>query len=313
MRPDQVRGIYALVAASVEGLEPSGVTLVDSSGRELGGGGGSGEFAATSEQLRIQQDVESYLREKARSMLEQVVGGDQAIVQVHADLDFERVERSVESYDPNTTAIRSEQTTTGTGAGGDSQETTLTNYEIDKTVAKILGAVGNVKRLSVAVLVNGSTTPGPDGAPVYADRTEQELSTLGAMVQEAVGYSEERGDAFEIASMRFVPPPGADLAGSPLPWWLLFPSMGSMLRALVILVAIGLVAWGLKQSSSILVEAVEADRKRRERVLQMEQSAESESELRKEVIRDQMNSLATDRPNEVAQVLRSWLVEEKTS
>ncbi|MBZ0267609.1 flagellar M-ring protein FliF, partial [bacterium] len=146
MRPEQIRGIYALVAASVEGLSPSGVTLVDTTGRELGGGAASGEFAASTEQLRIQQDVEQYLRSKATSMLEQVVGSGQAIVQVNASLDFERKERSTESYNPASATIRSEQRISGNGTGGDSQETTLTNYEIDKTVESLLGAVGTVQK-----------------------------------------------------------------------------------------------------------------------------------------------------------------------
>jgi flagellar M-ring protein FliF len=312
LRPEQVRGVYALVAASVEGLRPENVTVVDASGRELGGGG-SGEFAATTEQLRIQQEVETALRNKATALLEQVVGGGNASVQVTAALDFERSEKSVETYDPEKTVIRSEQRITGNGTGGDSQETTLTNYEMDKTVEKILGSVGTIQRLSIAVLVNGvTTTNGPRGAPAYADRSPEELATFTSIVQDAVGYDETRGDTFEIASLRFAPAPGADLTGSPLPWWLLFPSTGSLLRSLLLLVAIALVAWGLRQSSSILVSAVEADRKRRERVVALEKQ-EDEASLRREVIREQMNELAQNRPNEVAQVLRGWLVEEKTS
>lgn len=310
LRPDQIRGIYALVAASVEGLRPENVTVCDASGRELGGGGSS-EFAATSEQLRIQQEVETHLRDKASAILEQVVGAGNASVQVNAALDFERVERSVEKYDPDKTVIRSEQRISGNGTGGNSQETTLTNYEIDKTMEKILGSVGTIKRLSVAVLVNGTTTPGPNGASSYAERTPEELATFTSIVQDALGYDETRGDTFQIASLRFAPLPGADLKGSPLPWWLLFPSTGSLLRSLLLLVAIALVAWGLRQSSHILVDAVEADRKRRERVTQLEKK-EDEASLRREVIREQMNELAQNRPNEVAQVLRGWLVEEKT-
>lgn len=313
LRPDQVRGINALVAASVEGLRPEHVTVVDASGRELGGGG-SGEFAATSEQLRIQSEVETLLRDKAAGLLEQVVGAGNTSVQVTALLDFERSEKSVETYDPEKTVIRSEQRITGNGTGGDSQETTLTNYEMDKTVEKILGSVGTIKRLSIAVLVNGATTPaGPKGAAAtYADRTPEELATFTSIVQDAVGYDETRGDTFEIASLRFAPTPGADLTGSPLPWWLVFPSTGSLLRNLLLLIAIALVAWGLRQSSGILVQAVEADRKRRERVVAMEKQ-EDEASLRREVIREQMNELAQNRPNEVAQVLRGWLVEEKSS
>ncbi len=311
LRTDQTRGIVALLAASVDGLEASGVTLIDSSGRELGGGGGTGEFAATSEQLRIQQEVEAHLQQKAVALLDQVVGRGQAVVQITAELDFERVERSVESFDPGSATIRSEERISGTGASGEENETIVTNYEIDKTVDRILASVGTVTRLSSAILVNGRYEEGEEGAPVYVERTAEELLTLETVVKEALGFEAERGDAFEIANLRFVAPPEADLASAPLPWWLLFPSMGSLLRSVVILMAIALVAFGLKQSSGILIEAVEADRRRRERVSAIEQTTTDETELRKEVIREQMNALAADRPNEVAQVLRGWLVEEK--
>ncbi|NNE43675.1 MAG: hypothetical protein HKN12_05680, partial [Gemmatimonadetes bacterium] len=133
------------------------------------------------------------------------------------------------------------------------------------------------------------------------------------VVKDAVGFDDDRGDRFEIASMRFAVNPDIAAASAPMPWWLLFPSMGSLLRGIIVLMAIALVAWGLKQSSSVLVQAVEADRRRREKVLSVDGPPEDEAELRKEVIREHMNQLATDRPAEVAQVLRSWLVEEKSS
>ncbi len=309
---DEVRGIYALVSASVQGLEPDGVTVVDTSGRVLGDHAPSGELGMTSDQLRVQQEVESYLREKATTMLEQVVGAGDAIVQISAGLDFDRVERSIEMYNPSTTSIRSEQRITGTGVSGDSEETILTNYEIDKTVEHILGEVGTIDRLSVAVLVNGVESTNQAGEPVWTERAPEDLEKLGAIVRSAVGFSEERGDVLEVANMRFAPTEGEDLAESPMPWWLFFPSMGSLLRNFVILLAVGLVAWGLRQSSSILVKAVEDDRRRRERVLALESKTSSEADLRKEVIREQMNELARERPSEVASVLRNWLVEERT-
>ncbi len=311
LRSDQVRGVVALIAASVEGLSASGVTIVDSSGRELGGGGSS-ELAASSEQLRVQEEVEHHLQRKAMTLLEHVVGFQQAVVQVNAQLDFERVERSTESFDPASATIRSEERISGTGSAGDQNETVLTNYEIDKTVERILGSVGTLQRISVAVLVNGHTETAEDGSAAYVERTAEELLTLEGVVKDAIGYTADRGDTFEIANLRFVPRPDADIASSPLPWWLLFPSMGSLLRSFVILAAIGLVAWGLRQSSGILVDAVEADRRRRERLSALESADTGEADLRKEVIREQMNALAHDRPNEVAQVLRGWLVEEKS-
>lgn len=308
---DQVRGIYALIAASVEGLQPDGVTVIDTTGRELGDRAPSGEFAMTSEQLRIQQEVESYLQEKASSILVQVVGAGDAIVRVNAGLNFERTERSTEMYNPATTSIRSEQTSTRTGVAGDSEETTSTNFEIDKTVERILGEIGTIERLSVAVLVNGIETTNDAGELVYTERPATELEKFGSIVKNAVGFSEDRGDVIEVANLRFAPTEAEEVAASPMPWWLFFPSMGSLLKNFVILLAIGLVAWGLRQSSSILVKAVEDDRRRRERVLALETNATSEADLRKEVIREQMNELARERPSEVASVLRNWLVEEK--
>jgi flagellar M-ring protein FliF len=308
---DQVRGIYALVSASVEGLEPEDVTVIDTSGKILGDRAPSGELAMTSEQLRVQQEIEVYLREKATSMLEQVVGQSGAIVQVTAGVNFERVERNVEMYNPTTTSIRSEQKITGTGVSGDSEETILTNYEIDKTVEHILGEVGSIERLSIAVLVNGVETKTEAGEVAYAERSEAELEKLASIVRSAVGFSEERGDVLEIANLRFAPTAAQEVAASPMPWWLFFPSMGSLLKNFVILLAIGLVAWGLRQSSAILVRAVEDDRRRRERVLALEKKDATDAELRREVIREQMNELARDRPSEVASVLRNWLVDEK--
>jgi flagellar M-ring protein FliF len=309
---EQVRGIYALVSASVEGLDPDGVTVIDTTGRVLGDRAPSGELALTSEQLRIQQEVETTLRDKATSMLEQVVGAGDAIVQISATLDFDRVERSIEMYNPATTSIRSEQRITGTGVSGDSEETILTNYEIDKTVERILGEVGTIDRLSVAVLVNGVESTNQAGETLWAERSPEELEKLASMVRSAVGISEERGDVLEIANLRFAPTAAEEVAASPMPWWLFFPSMGSLLKNFVILLAIGLVAWGLRQSSSILVKAVEDDRRRRERVLALETKSSSEADIRKEVIREQMNELARERPSEVASVLRNWLVEERT-
>jgi flagellar M-ring protein FliF len=309
----QIRGIHALVAASVEGLSADAVTVVNTAGHVLGDGGPSGELAMSSEQLGIQKEVEQYLREKATSMLHQVLGEGQAIIQVNALLDFERVERSRESYDPASASIRSEQRITGTGTAGDSEETVLTNYEIDKTVEHILGSLGTIERLSIAVLVNGTVQENSNGESTYAERSADELQTYAGIVRNAVGFDEARGDQLEIASMRFADSGFADVATTPMPWWLFFPSMGSLVRNLVILMAIGLVAWGLKQSSGILVKAVEADRRRRERITALKEQTSSEAELRKEVIREEMTELVRDRPTEVAQVLRSWLVEEKSS
>ena len=300
---DQVQGIRDLLSASVEGLDAQDVIVVDATGRPLGES--SGELAKTFEQLRVQQEVEAHLRRKAAAMLEQVVGPSGAMVQITASLNFDRVEREVEVYNPMTSSLRSEQKTTA-GASKDADETVLSQYEIDKTTERILGETGAIKRLSVAVLVNAVRSRNEAGATAYAERSLEELDKLAAIVRSAVGFSEERGDVLEIANLRF-----ADVAeeasASALPRWLFFSSIETHLKNFILLLAIGLVAWGLRQSSIILARAIESDRRRRE-------SAVAESKdvpIQGQRMREHMHELASKRPGEVASLLRGWLVDEK--
>ena len=301
----QLHGIRALIAASVEGLEPERVSLVDSSARLLGGPALAGGLA-TSDQLRAQREVEEYLREKAVTLLERAVGPGRAIVQVTAALDFDRVERDVETYNPATTSLRSEQRIAE--PSDDSEDTILSTYEIDKTVDHILREVGSIQRLSVAVLIDGIETENIAGEMLYTERSSEELETLAAMVRSAVGFAEGRGDVFEIANLRFAD--AAQDAASPLPWWLFFPSLGSHWNSLIILLAMGLVAWGLRHSSTILVSTIRQERSRREQPGAPEKDDAFDSGLPVSGVRQQVNDLAHERPAEVASVVRRWLVEE---
>jgi flagellar M-ring protein FliF len=188
----------------------------------------------------------------------------------------------------------------------------LTSYEIDRTMENILAPPGGIRRLSVAVLVNGTTKPNATGTKVYADRSRSELDALAGIVRDAIGFDPERGDSFDIANLKFADLPATELAGMPTPWWLVFPSMGSLIRALLLLLAIGLVAWGLRMSSSMLVEALESERRRREAVRKTLR-AEREEGNRGRRLREQLSEFAVESPNEMARNLRAWLVEEKTS
>jgi flagellar M-ring protein FliF len=248
---------------------------------------------------------------KAKYLLEQFVGAGQVIVQVNADLDFERVERSVESYDPSSTVIRSEQRTTESAAGG-SPKTILTNYEIDHTIEKILGSVGTIRRLSVAVLVNGSFETGPGGDVEYVERTPRELATLSAIVRDAVGWDDSRGDSLELANLRFAEPPAPESVTKHWSEWLSEPSVAPITRALVIVAVVGLLVWGIRRSATVIANALETDHRRRDGGLSHGRRSESDPKFRPAVIREEMHNLARDRPSEVAQVLRSWLVEEKS-
>ena len=160
MKADAVRGISHLIASSVEGMDASNVTILDSRGVMLSENKPNSLTAVTSTQYDLQQRVENYLAQKAQVLLENVVGQGNALVQVSADLDFRQVDRTLEQYDPENTAIRSEQIQEekmprSDSTSGGSRTNSLTNYEVNKTVEHIVENVGNIKRLSIAAVVNG--------------------------------------------------------------------------------------------------------------------------------------------------------------
>ncbi len=216
----QIAGISHLVASSVEGLSPENITIVDYEGNLLSGGRKSDPLAGLStSQLECRQSVENYLQDKAQSMLDGVLGSGKAIVRVTADLNFQQVEKTAETYDPNAPVIRSEERTRNTNATTDkaeppnesnqqeNSETIVTNYEINKTVEHIINAVGTIDRLSVAVMVDGTyQVPeggAGDGAPVYQPRSQEELDKLAAVVRNAVGFTGTRSDQIEMFNIPF--------------------------------------------------------------------------------------------------------------
>ncbi|MBK7141030.1 MAG: flagellar M-ring protein FliF [bacterium] len=218
----QIAGISHLVASSVEGLSPENITIVDYEGNLMSGGRKSDPLAGLStSQLEVRQNVESYLQDKAQSMLDGVLGNGKAIVRVTADLNFQQVEKTAETYDPNAPVIRSEERTRNTNATTDkaeppnesnqqeNSETIVTNYEINKTVEHIINAVGTIDRLSVAVMVDGTYqmpeagTGDGAGAPVYQPRSQEELDKLAAVVRNAVGFQQQRSDQIEMFNIPF--------------------------------------------------------------------------------------------------------------
>lgn len=234
----QIQGIAHLVASSVEGLQPHEVTVVDSQGQILSKpAGGDVASQQTGAQLDAKHALEKDLESRVQSMLERVVGVGKAVVRVSSVLDLRQVERTEEVYDPNAQVVRSEnrqqEKTSSSTAGAEgvagtgsnlpdkavsgpegatstnsaTRTNTTVNYEISKVVSRIVEPVGSIKRLSVAVLVDGSyeVTTGKDGKPQrkYLPRDDAEMKKLTDLVKKAMGYSEERGDQVEVLNAAF--------------------------------------------------------------------------------------------------------------
>ncbi|MFZ4762747.1 MAG: flagellar basal-body MS-ring/collar protein FliF [Alphaproteobacteria bacterium] len=237
---ENVLAIQQLVAAAVPQLKPSAVSVIDSRGNLLAKARDENEAGfAMQNAEEMRRSFEGRMSAQIEDLLSKSLGYGKVRVTVAADLDFDRVQTNTESYDPDQQVVRSTQTSgednknkegadkavsVGNalpgGAQGNGQEDAIqstqsrkeetTNYEIGKTVKTQLREGGQVKRLAVAVLVDGITTKKEDGKEEYAPRSETELKQLNTLVRQAMGYNSERGDTVEVVNMRFADSMAAD-------------------------------------------------------------------------------------------------------
>ncbi|MDO8839308.1 MAG: flagellar basal-body MS-ring/collar protein FliF [Parvibaculum sp.] len=238
----QVKAIQYLVSSAVDGLAPSRVSIVDERGTLLASGTGddSQSMMASSVEER-RSTYENRLRTYVENIVQRVVGIDKVRVEVTAQMDYNRVTQTSDTFDPNGQVARSTQSvedtsTSADGAGNDgvtvgnnlpnanqagqegtsasrqaatrSEETI--NYEISRTTKTEVLEPGRVTRLSVAVLVDGSYTSDAEGNTIYAPRSEGELQKIEALVKSAMGYDTARGDHVEIVNLQFAAAPILD-------------------------------------------------------------------------------------------------------
>ena len=244
--PDQVRGVQNLVASAVPNLKPDRVTVIDQHAKTLSGG----DTGMAAEADGRKSEVEQRIAKQVKTLVEGVVGAGKARVNVTADVDLAHVTTQKESFDPDGQVVRSESTTdenskegasggtTQSSAaakipggspvdqGGDSsnasgkQEST-TNYEISKTTTTEIQEPGAVKKIAVAVAVDGVYAPsdkktGKSGA--YTARSVAEMAQIQSLVQTAVGYDKDRGDQVTVVNVKFPTADDAEgvAAASPL-------------------------------------------------------------------------------------------------
>lgn len=206
----QVRGITHLVASSVEGLKARQVSVLDIHGRMLTKGFADNQLAEqTDHNMVLQNSVENDLEKKVMDIMEGLLGPNKSKVKISAELDFDQVQKTVESYDPNTKVIRSQQRDE-TGSKGapspgstESKEGSITNYEFDKTVAQIVSQPGARKRITVSVAVDGTYKVNKDGSRDYVPRTAEELDKFAALVKNAVGFKPGSKDEVFVTNVRF--------------------------------------------------------------------------------------------------------------
>ena len=244
----QVAAIQHLVAAAVAGLEPSRVAVVDERGTLLAGGDEkTGADAAASDQEEQTTDFEDRLRQRIESIVASVVGPGHVRVEVAADMNHDQVSETSKSYDPDSKVIRStqtvEQNANDINAGGNNAASVssalpnsqqngstdngsksastrteeTTNYEISKTVRTSTLDGGDVKRVSVAVVVDGTTTTDTAGRETYKARSPEEMKQIESLVKSAIGFNATRGDQVQVVNMAFARVDDAPSTPAPAP------------------------------------------------------------------------------------------------
>lgn len=207
----QVAGICRLVAGSVEGLKSDNVTIIDENGNLLTQSRSDSATAAAADAQNYRRAYEEYLVGKAQGLLDRALGPGKSVVKVSAVLDMNLVSETREDFDANNRVARNEKMQSknsstleaGSSAGGSqSEEINEVSYEIPRSVTTTQSAVGAVKRLDVALIIDPTTVDAEGNA---ATLTQEQIDGLSKLVKRAVGFQEggERTDTMEVTALPF--------------------------------------------------------------------------------------------------------------
>jgi flagellar M-ring protein FliF len=205
LKRDRIDAISYLIGASVEGLDIENVVILDASGNLL-----TEEndplVKMANKQFEMQQQIEKVLESKVQSLMDQVIGTDRSRVRVNVQLDFDRTNTQREVFEPGATqVIISEETNETSSAEQGTEENAIRNYEVNRTVENIVGSVGAVVKVSMALTIDKTKVvfDAAEAKYIEEERTEEEINNLASLAREAVGLDEERGDEITVFAMNF--------------------------------------------------------------------------------------------------------------
>ncbi len=334
LEPNQVQGIQSLVMGSVQGLSPENIHIIDMHGNVLNeflAYANGDSYAVPSHRFELKRQLEKELESRVQQMLNHILGPGRAVTMVTAELDFDQEETVRTEYGPG--SVLSEQTINETGSseaaggipGADSEmpgvtmpfadtgggssyskEQTTTNYQVDTTRQTVIKAPGNIRRLSVSVVVDG-------------EYNQEQLESLQQVVAAAVGYDAARGDQLAVSSMTFneasIPSFQEETPASPqppaaLPLQRQFIVAGAAAGALLLLLLLFLLLRRrARRRREMLLQQQAAEEARRKAAQEAEQEKEIVIEEPKPGYRTLIKKIARERPSDVVEILKVWLKE----
>lgn len=271
----QTASIVNIVASSVPGMGAEQVTVVDGSGRLLSSKGDRSDMLLSSTQFDYTRKLEDRYVKRIVDIISPMAGSEGVRAQVVADIDFTSQEKTTESYTPEKKAVRSEQLfeqssnqpgvagipgaltnvppaggtvnpeNAGQGANGSSGNNSsreVRNYEIDKTISHTRQSPVELKRLSVAVVIDYRSSTDKKGKVTRAPIAEDEMQRLTNLIKEAVGLDEKRGDTINIVNTPFQVPEAIEALPEPPIWeqpWALGLAKQLLGGLIVVLIAFG--------------------------------------------------------------------------
>lgn len=325
----QIGGIVHLVSSSVEGMQPQNVTIIDNMGNLLSKPVDVAEMV-DSKKLEYQKSVDRDYEGRLQSMLEGIIGRGKAIVRVATKIDFTQVERTEEKFDPDTIAVRNEQrtqeksvgatqggipgvlsnqpgqqpaTTAGSPSTSQKQSENI-NYEVSRSVSKIIQPRGEVKSISVAVLVDG-TYKKEKGKKVYVPRTEDDMKKYKEIIMAAIGYNKERGDQVIVENVPFeaaieeLPPEKIDFVKLAL----------SLLKFIIPLVVIVLLILFVIKPVIETLKAPVISKVPEEAIPTAPPPVPGAEIAPEEVMKEEVTEMIKKEPRRAAMILKEWLSE----
>ena len=272
--PGQVQSIVHLVSSSVPFLPTSNVTVVDQNGNLLSAPQQDNELGLTSQQLDHKMRVEKMLRERIMNLMVPIVGSGNVNTEVNVEMDFTRTEETRESFDPQANAVRSQQemlqetsegrargipgatsnqppaapslstqpsseTASSTDTAKNRSSTSLKNFEVSREVKSTRPALGDIKRLSVAVVVRSVMAADENGAMVEKPMSDDERKRLNDILQQVVGFNADRGDKVALISSSFaVEAPVLERGWYDAPW------VEDAIKQFAVLLVLGIIVLG---------------------------------------------------------------------
>lgn len=325
----QVEGIAYLVSSAVEGLSPENVTVIDSRGFILTEKVENDPMMRlTGNQIELQQKIETGLIQKGQALLDKRFGPGRSALTVTALLDFKQHEVQSEVYDAENPAIRSEEITSSNSNAADTSssqtENSVTNYELNLTKEHTVDAVGNIKRLSIAVMVDGkyeTVATGTEGQKTreFKPLPQSELDEISRTIQAALGFSAERNDEISVVSTPFSDSEfyeNADLV-TVNKWEEYFRYSQKFIILAAIILMLLMVKNFLRRATAQAIAMVPQPQNQLNPAYaatalpmpNIEEETDPEAKQRRERM-DQITTFVEEKPDVAAKLVRSWLIEE---